>query len=483
MTKVRFPRALITIATMGGDVLTGLAMLIVAIVTSVVVTGGAHPSLVLLPVLVVFLAMLTVGFGLIVAPVQVYFRDVEHIMAAVGLPWIFLSPVFYTFATAPGLQDSPLLEAVLHWGNPRRRSSSPSRTCSSGGPGRAPATCSTRVSPERSSWRSASASSAGWSPRWRPKLMVAAAPGEIRLDNVARRYRLVHQRNRTLKETALRRKRVDASEVWALRGVDLHVKPGEAVGVIGRNGSGKSTLLKLAAGIMPPNGGEVAIGGRVASMLELGAGFHPDFSGRENVFMNGTILGLSDREIEERFDDIVRFSELGEFVEQPVRTYSSGMYMRLAFSVASHVDPDVLLLDEVLAVGDEAFQRKCLGRMFEFRRRGGTLCSCPTTRTRSSGSATAPCCWRTGGSWPRGHLRGALGLPPADDARARGRRGLGRSERGTPWTARRHPHRPPRPSRQRAAARRRRRPPATARRASPRCVCGRVRGEHALHDR
>ena len=118
VTKVRFPRALITIATMGGNALTGLAMLIVAIVTSVVVTGGVHPSLVLLPVLVVFLAMLSVGFGLIVAPVQVYFRDVEHIMAAIGLPWIFLSPVFYTFATAPGLQDSPLLEAVLHWGNP-----------------------------------------------------------------------------------------------------------------------------------------------------------------------------------------------------------------------------------------------------------------------------------------------------------------------------------------------------------------------------
>lgn len=198
-------------------------------------------------------------------------------------------------------------------------------------------------------------------------------PGEIRIRGVHRRYRLVQQRNATLKETILRRKRVEATEVWALRGVDLTVAPGEAVGLVGRNGSGKSTLLKLAAGILPPQAGSVAVGGRVASLLELGAGFHPDFTGRENVFMNGTILGLSDREIRERYDEIVEFSELGAYVDAPVRTYSSGMYMRLAFSVASHVNPDVLLLDEVLAVGDEAFQRKCVGRIHDFRRGGGTL--------------------------------------------------------------------------------------------------------------
>jgi ABC-type polysaccharide/polyol phosphate transport system ATPase subunit len=158
-----------------------------------------------------------------------------------------------------------------------------------------------------------------------------------------------------------------------VRDVDLDVAPGEAVGVVGQNGSGKSTLLKLLAGILPPQAGTVEIGGTVASMLELGAGFHPDFTGRENIFMNASIHGMSDGEVDARFDDIVAFAELDDFIDMPVRTYSSGMSMRLAFAVASHVNPDVLLLDEVLAVGDEAFQRKCFGRIFDFRRRGGTL--------------------------------------------------------------------------------------------------------------
>ena len=158
-----------------------------------------------------------------------------------------------------------------------------------------------------------------------------------------------------------------------MRDVDLDVAPGEAIGVIGQNGSGKSTLLKLLAGIIPPHAGTIEIGGTVASMLELGAGFHPDFTGRENVYMNASIHGLSEREVDARFDEIVAFAELEDFIDMPVRTYSSGMQMRLAFAVASHVNPDVLLLDEVLAVGDEAFQRKCFGRIFDFRRGGGTL--------------------------------------------------------------------------------------------------------------
>jgi ABC-type polysaccharide/polyol phosphate transport system ATPase subunit len=190
---------------------------------------------------------------------------------------------------------------------------------------------------------------------------------------VSRHFRVLHDRNLTLKETLLRRRRTTASEKWALREVDLDVEPGQAIGIIGQNGSGKSTLLKLLAGIIPPQAGSVEIGGTVASMLELGAGFHPDFTGRENVFMNAAIHGLSEREVAGRFDDIVSFAELEEFIDMPVRTYSSGMAMRLAFSISSHVRPDVLLLDEVLAVGDEAFQRKCFGRIFDFRRSGGTL--------------------------------------------------------------------------------------------------------------
>lgn len=198
-------------------------------------------------------------------------------------------------------------------------------------------------------------------------------PGEIRLRDVSRSFRIVHDRNLTLKETILRGRRARYTERWALRNVDLDIRPGEAVGVVGENGSGKSTLLKVVAGILPPQTGDVQVAGTVASMLELGAGFHPDFNGRENVFMNGAILGLSERQVAERFDEIVAFAELADSIDMPVRTYSSGMTMRLAFSIASHINPQILLLDEVLAVGDEAFQRKCMGRMFEFRRSGGTL--------------------------------------------------------------------------------------------------------------
>lgn len=198
-------------------------------------------------------------------------------------------------------------------------------------------------------------------------------PGEIRLRGVARRFKVVHERNLTLKETLLRRGRSKYTELWALQGVDLDIARGESVAIIGRNGSGKSTLLKMLAGIFPPQQGTLEVGGEVASMLELGAGFHPDFTGRENVFMNGAIHGLSEKQVRERFASIVAFSELADFIDLPVRTYSSGMAMRLAFSVAAHVDPDVLLLDEVLAVGDEAFQRKCMNRILNFHASGGTL--------------------------------------------------------------------------------------------------------------
>lgn len=159
----------------------------------------------------------------------------------------------------------------------------------------------------------------------------------------------------------------------ALRGVSFTVAPGRSFGIIGRNGSGKSTMLKLLAGIGKPSSGTVSVQGRVSALIELGAGFHPEISGRENVFINGLMLGLSRKEIARRFDEIVAFAELEDFIDAPVKTYSSGMYMRLGFAVATHVDPDVLLVDEVLAVGDEAFTHKCLDTFAEFRRRGRTV--------------------------------------------------------------------------------------------------------------
>lgn len=159
----------------------------------------------------------------------------------------------------------------------------------------------------------------------------------------------------------------------ALEDFDLKVGPGEAVGIIGPNGSGKSTVLKLITGILRPTRGSVAVDGRVTALIELGAGFHPEISGRENIIINGMLLGLSRKEVEDKLDEIVRFSGVGDFIDQPVKTYSSGMFVRLGFSVAVAVDPDILLIDEVLAVGDEAFMRRCLDRIARMRRQGVTL--------------------------------------------------------------------------------------------------------------
>jgi ABC-type polysaccharide/polyol phosphate transport system ATPase subunit len=199
----------------------------------------------------------------------------------------------------------------------------------------------------------------------------------IELAGVSKIYRRYDRRHfSTLKSALLQRslaRDLRPDETFtALADVSFSVPEGSTVGVIGRNGSGKSTALKLVAGITKPTSGTVSVRGRVSALIELGAGFHPEISGRENVYINGIMLGLTKREVEQRFDAIVDFAELRDFIEEPVKTYSSGMYMRLGFSVAIHVDPDVLLVDEVLAVGDEAFTHKCLDKFAEFKRRGRT---------------------------------------------------------------------------------------------------------------
>ena len=198
-------------------------------------------------------------------------------------------------------------------------------------------------------------------------------PGEIVVEHAARCFRVYPHESRTLKDVVVARGRSRGSDVWALRDVSFSVPPGSAVGLVGRNGSGKTTLLRLLSGIVKPTTGTVAVGGRVGSLLELGAGFHLDLSGRENVYLNGSIHGLRRAAIREKLDEIVAFAGLEEFIDLPVRTYSSGMYMRLGFAIASHIEADVLLLDEVFAVGDESFQRKCFGKIFEFKQRGGTI--------------------------------------------------------------------------------------------------------------
>ncbi|HEY2372481.1 MAG TPA: ABC transporter ATP-binding protein [Gaiellaceae bacterium] len=198
-------------------------------------------------------------------------------------------------------------------------------------------------------------------------------PGEIVVEHAARRFRVYPRENRALKDLVFARSHARGSDVWALRDVSFGVEPGSAVGLVGRNGSGKTTLLRLLSGIVKPTSGRVEVGGRIGSLLELGAGFHPDMTGRENVYLNGSIHGLRRTAIREKLDEIVSFAGLEQFIDLPVRTYSSGMYMRLGFAIASHVEAEVLLLDEVFAVGDEAFQRKCFGKIFEFKQAGGTI--------------------------------------------------------------------------------------------------------------
>jgi ABC-2 type transport system ATP-binding protein len=203
--------------------------------------------------------------------------------------------------------------------------------------------------------------------------MTAVAPGEIQGRGLGRRFLIRLTHSRSLKETILRRELPRTRELWALRDVDLDVEPGEAFAIVGRNGSGKSTLLKLLARIYAPSTGRLAVGGRVGSLIEIGAGFHPEFTGVENVYLNASIYGLKRSYVDEHLDEIIAFAELEAFKDAPVRTYSSGMYMRLGFSVAMHVQPDVLLLDEVLAVGDQAFKEKCYERIWEYKRGGGTI--------------------------------------------------------------------------------------------------------------
>jgi ABC-2 type transport system ATP-binding protein len=197
--------------------------------------------------------------------------------------------------------------------------------------------------------------------------------GSIHGRGLGRHFELRDQTARSLKEVLVTRRRVERRDLWALRDVDIDVLPGESFGIVGQNGSGKSTLLKIIAGIYPPSEGTIEILGRIGSLLEVGAGFHPDFSGRENVYLNAAVFGISRDYIDEHLAEIIAFAELEDFADQAVKTYSSGMYLRLGFSVAMHIQPDILLLDEILAVGDEAFMQKCQGRIWDFKRAGGTI--------------------------------------------------------------------------------------------------------------
>src|SRR5580698_7052438 len=210
----------------------------------------------------------------------------------------------------------------------------------------------------------------------------------IKVESLSKKFLIAHEapeRYTTLRDTITRgvrkllpgghaekRQKSSKEEFWALKDVNFEIQPGERVGIIGRNGAGKSTLLKVLSRITEPTQGRISIRGRVASLLEVGTGFHPELSGRENIFLNGAILGMTRVEIKKQFDEIVAFAEVEQFLDTPVKRYSSGMYMRLAFAVAAHLRSDILIVDEVLAVGDISFQKKCLGKMGDISRQKGT---------------------------------------------------------------------------------------------------------------
>lgn len=198
----------------------------------------------------------------------------------------------------------------------------------------------------------------------------------VKLEGVCKRFMLRHDRPHSFQEVVVNffhRRNNSREEFWALRDISFDVEEGETLGIIGPNGSGKSTILKLITRVLEPTSGTITVNGKTSALIELGAGFHPDLTGRENVFLNGSILGISRKEMERRFDDIVAFAELEQFIDTPVKHYSSGMYMRLGFAVAINVNPDILIIDEVLAVGDMRFQQRCLEAMRGFQREGKTI--------------------------------------------------------------------------------------------------------------
>lgn len=195
----------------------------------------------------------------------------------------------------------------------------------------------------------------------------------IKVKNMSKDFIIYGDKANTLKERIIRFSKTKKEVRNVLKNINVEIKKGETVALIGVNGSGKSTLLKLITKIIYPNRGSIKVSGKISSLLELGAGFHPDFSGRENIYFNASIFGLTKKEIDDRLEDIIEFSELGEFIDTPIRTYSSGMYMRLAFSVAINVDADVILIDEILAVGDQRFQDKCMKKMLELKSQGKTM--------------------------------------------------------------------------------------------------------------
>ncbi len=376
ISKVYFPRLIIPLSSLGAGLadLAGLDRL--AARPDGRGTGvGWSPRLLAAPLLVLAVAFAALGVGTLLAALSVAYRDVHHLTPFVLQIWMYATPVIYPTSLVPERWRWLLLlnpMTGLCRGVPRglpRQAVRRARArrlrcacrCSFSSPASPISSASSAASRTSSDERARSASTASGRSIGSARRSGARTRSTRLLGNLFRR-----QAQASGRQSAKDR-------FWALRDVSFEVEPGEVLGVIGRNGAGKSTLLKILSRITEPTRGRVEIRGRLASLLEVGTGFHPELTGRENIFLNGAILGMRRREIARKFDEIVAFAEIETFLDTPVKRYSSGMYVRLAFAVAAHLEPDILLVDEVLAVGDAEFQKRCLGKMGEVRGEGRTV--------------------------------------------------------------------------------------------------------------
>jgi ABC-type polysaccharide/polyol phosphate transport system ATPase subunit/ABC-type polysaccharide/polyol phosphate export permease len=361
--KPFFVRPLLPVVVMGTNFL--LYLLALPVLLVLLIIDGLTPTaaLLLLPLVWVVQALFTLACAMFMAALSVVVRDMQHLLGIVLMMWFYLTPIFYN------LNNLPSETASFFVLNPMAVIVQSHRTIAL----------------------------AGLSPDWLALAGVAATSilllifsyvvfrsledtfverlGVILVEDLSKRYWLQGPAPRTFQEALLRslgaaRRR---QPFWSLREVSFQIEPGESVGIIGSNGAGKSSLLRLICGLGRPTSGRVQVEGRVAALLELGAGFHPDLTGRQNLYISAIVSGLRRAEVDALYEEIVSFAEIEEFMDQPLRTYSAGMQLRLGFAVAIHVNPDILIIDEVLAVGDFNFQQKCLTRIEEFRQRGKTL--------------------------------------------------------------------------------------------------------------
>jgi ABC-type polysaccharide/polyol phosphate transport system ATPase subunit/ABC-type polysaccharide/polyol phosphate export permease len=355
-SKIYFPRAVLPIVSVMAALYGFVISLPILIIFAVGYGTPLTPRMLLLIPGVLLTTVLAAAFTVLLSALHVYFRDIRYIVQAAMTAWIYLAPIIYPINYAPHsirwlIKADPVTGVVELF----RLAADTCRHRRLGG--RADGHRRLPAPPPRPPVR-------------RP--VVTDEPA-IALRNVGKRF-LKYEDAPMLITAALKfRAKTRRSHLWAVRGVDLEVGRGECVGVIGRNGSGKSTLLQMLAGVTAPTEGRVTVRGRVAPLISVGVGFHPELTGRENVYLNGTILGLNRSEIDRKFDDIIEFADIGPFVDTPVKFFSSGMFVRLGFAVAVYADPEILLIDEVLAVGDMAFQMKCFERMTLIRQAGTTI--------------------------------------------------------------------------------------------------------------